>query len=101
MTVPSRDNQQRIIDHQVLLAQAGVLREQSRIARQGRIDGRAAQGELQWLREQYLSMLRAAETEVEARQLGLTDEVVREARLGMSVADAWERTRTPPVPLRR
>jgi hypothetical protein len=96
MTAPNQDNQQKIIDHEVLLAQARVVREQSRIARQERIDGKVALGELLWLREQYISMLRAAETEQEVRELGLTDEAIREANLGTSVGDAWQRAHTPP-----
>ena len=92
MTTPSRDDlEQRAIDYEVRLAHARVVQEQSRIARLQRMESKEARGELLWLREQYFSMLRAAGTEQEVRELGLTDEAVREARLGATVADAWQR----------
>lgn len=91
MTTPSQDLEQRAIDHEVRLARARTVLEACRIARLLRMESKEARGELLWLREQYFSMLRAAGTEQEVRELGLTDEAVREARLGATVAEAWQR----------
>lgn len=87
----SSDQEQRIIDHEVLLARAEAALARATVARDERRQRKAALDELLWVREQYVAILRAAATEQEARDLGLTDEVIRDVELGDSMADVWRR----------
>lgn len=88
--------EQRLVDHEVLLARTEAAIQQVRGSRQSRGERRAALQEELWVREQYVAMLRATETEQELPGLGLTDEMIREVRLGDSLAAAWHRFGPPP-----
>ncbi len=83
--------EQKLIEHEVRLStarEAGELYVASRAARQ---DERSSVADRRWYREQLISMLMEARTEADLEGLGLSDEVVREARLGNSVHEAWSR----------
>lgn len=93
MAASSNEQEQRIIDHEVRVAHTEALVEQTRAARRARVENRGLEAESQWFRQQYITMLRSAATSQELHDLGLTDELVRDARLGGSLTEAWERFR--------
>jgi hypothetical protein len=91
MDADESELEQRIIDHEARVTRTQELRAFSDGARERRREQRDANAEERWLREGMISILRAAESEREVRELGLSDEVIREARLAQSLAEAWQR----------
>jgi hypothetical protein len=83
------ETEQRLIDHEVRLSEAREAGERFTAARESRRDARGRQSDRLWYRRELIAMLRAAQTEDELHELGLSDAVVREARLGDSLAEAW------------
>lgn len=103
--------EQRLIDHEVRRGrtnEAGALFTAGRESRQ-QLRGGAAERE--WYRRELIAILADARSEAELHGLGLSDEVVREARLGDTLLEAWARfgpprhrpppTSPPPHALRR
>lgn len=80
-----------MIDHEVRLARTEAAIQRARGTRQAHGARRQALQEKLWMREQYVAMLRTASTQEELQALGLTDEMMREARLGDSLAAVWHR----------
>lgn len=91
MAVPRYD--QRIIDHEVKLTRTTAALERALAGQKARGERRQALAEALWVRQQYVAMLRSARDEGELRELGLTDEMIRDVRLGDSVSAAWRRFR--------
>jgi hypothetical protein len=91
-----QDLEQRLIDHEVRVAWAEAALARARGARRARKERRVALREELWAREQYVAMLRTAASEEELQALGLTDEMMRTAQLGSSLAAVWHRFRPPP-----
>lgn len=94
----TQEHEQRLIEHEVRLSnarEAGALYAASRDARQ---DRRTAAADRRWYRKQLISMLIEAGTEADLEGLGLSDEVMREARLGDTVHAAWTRFHPPSPP---
>lgn len=91
MNPPRQRLEQRIIDHEVRVARTRAAVQRVHATREAQRERRQALQEMLWLREQCVAMLRTAATEEELQGLGLTDEVMRELRLGDSVSAAWHR----------
>lgn len=90
--------EQRLIDHEVWLS---TFREAEEIYAAGQASRRDVQrgaADRRWYRRELVAMLSAARTEREARELGLSDAVVREARLGDTLLQAWARFRPQHLP---
>lgn len=85
----SRDEEQRIIDHEVRLSRARESVAQCHDRQQRWSDRRAATAEQDWYREEVVSILAAATTEQELQSLGLSNRVIREVGLGESLLKAW------------
>lgn len=101
MTTKGREElEQRLIDHEVRLTRAREAGELYAAARDARKEKQSGQADRRWYREQLISMLKAARTEADLEGLGLSDEVMREARLGESVHEAWTRFHFLPHPPR-
>jgi hypothetical protein len=83
--------EQRRIDHEVRLSRAREVVEGYVGGRASREERRSSAAENRWFREQVAAMLAGAAREEELAGLGLSDAMVREARLGDSVAEAWAR----------
>lgn len=97
MAASGKNLDQSIIDHEVRLGRMEAGLERVRASRQARDETRRAAAEARWFREQYVAMLRSAASEEELQGLGLSDEMIREARLGDSLLEAWKALRPPPV----
>lgn len=82
---------QRLIEHEVRLSKAREAGELYALRREAREDHWSSAADRRWYREQLISMLMAAPTEADLEGLGLSDEVMRDARLGESVHEAWAR----------
>lgn len=91
--------EQRLIDHEVRLTEAREAGETYIAGRESRMERHGSRADQRWYRGELIAMLQAADTEAELRGLGLSDAVVREARLGNSVMDAWTRFRSGRLPL--
>ncbi len=87
--------EQRLIDHEVRLTESREAIARYLGGRQSREDGRSSAAEERWFREQLIAMLAGASSEDDLAGLGLTDELVRKARLGDSLAEAWARHHHP------
>lgn len=98
--VPERTKEfeQRLIEHEVRLSKAREAGELYVAGRDARQDERSSVADYRWYRQQLISMLLSARTESELEGLGLSDEVMREARLGNSVHEAWAGFHPPPPP---
>lgn len=87
--------EQRIIEHEVLLSRTRAIIQDYLVARQERADARAATEQNAWMRTQVSDMIaRASADELEG--LGLTDELMRELRLGTSVQGVWTALHSAP-----
>jgi hypothetical protein len=86
---------QRLIEHEVRLSERREAREQYAARVAARYDRQSGQGDRRWYRGQLISMLVEARAEADLAGLGLSDEVMREARLGESVHEAWTRFHPP------
>lgn len=85
--------EQRLIDHEVRLSEAREAGQRYAASRESRQERESGQADRRWYRAELVSMLEAARTEAELQGLGINDQVVREARLGDSLLDAWNRFR--------
>ncbi len=85
---------QRIIDNEVRLSRSRALIEDTFLQRERWADAREAGEEAAWLRGRLAAMIAGA-SGGELEELGLTDDMVREAGLGNSLRDAWERLHPP------
>lgn len=91
-TTQNRDEyEQRLIDHEVRISRAREAVAKYQGGRESREERRSGAAEERWFRKQLVSMLSGAATVQDLEGLGVSDEVVREARLGESVAEAWAR----------
>lgn len=94
MTGRGRDEiEQRLIDHEVRLSEAREAAELYAAGRESRQEGRLGQADRRWYRAELVSILAGARTEADLHGLGLSDRVVREARLGETLREAWTRFR--------
>lgn len=93
--------EQRLIDHEVRRGRVLEARERFVASRERRQELRSRRGGLHWYRRELAAILAAARTEQELHELGLSDEVVREARLGDTLREAWGRFRLPPTSAER
>ena len=91
--------QQRMIEHEVRLSEAREAGEEYAVRLGDRFDQQSGYADRRWYRDQLVSMLMEARTEADLAGLGLSDEVIREARLGESVHEAWTRYHPPPPQL--
>lgn len=82
---------QRLIEHEVRLSERREAREEYAARLKVRHDQLSGHADGRWYRDQLISMLMEARTEADLSGLGLSDEVMREARLGDSVHAAWTR----------
>ncbi|HEX6371899.1 MAG TPA: hypothetical protein VF006_23450 [Longimicrobium sp.] len=97
MTAQRREDlDQRLIEHEVRLSKAREAGEQHAAFRDAWEVQQSGRADRQWYRRQLISMLAEARTEADLTGLGLSDEVIREARLGKSVHEAWTRFHPPP-----
>jgi hypothetical protein len=87
--------EQRLIDHEVRRGRVDEAREQFTALRESRWESRSSWEDWRWYRRELIAMLAAAGTEAELRGLGLSDEVIREARLGATLLEAWARFHLP------
>jgi hypothetical protein len=85
----TKEFEQRLIEHEVRLSKAREAGERYALGREAREDQWSSAEDRRWYREQLISMLIEARTEADLEGLGLSDEVIREARLGDSVHAAW------------
>ena len=83
------DAQQQIIDHEVRLSRAAALVHEYQRRRSLRAEARLHWEQATWLRRQLAGMI-ADMPRDELHELGLTDQMVREARLGDSLQAAWD-----------
>lgn len=90
--------EQRMIDHEVRLTRAREAGQMYVARLRARQERESNEAERQWYRRELISMLRSARTEADLHGLGLSDRVVREARLGGSLLEAWARFCPPPPP---
>lgn len=93
MTRRMEDIQQRMIDHEVRMSEAREIGELYTASRESRHERQISQADGRWYRGELIAMLTAARSERDLHGLGLSDDVVREARLGDSLAEAWTRFR--------
>lgn len=87
--------EQKLIDHEVRVSEAREIGERHVAGRDVRRERTSSQADRRWYRRELVDMLTAARTEDDLRELGLSDEVVREAGLGDSLMEAWARFRGP------
>lgn len=87
--------EQRMLDHEMRLSRTAELVLRYRAARRARLAARAAWEQDTWMRREISEMIAAARRD-ELDHLGLTDDVVRELRLGDSVLEAWEKLHPAP-----
>lgn len=87
--------QQRMIEHEVRLSEKREAGEQYTARLEARFDQQSGHADRRWYRDQLVSMLMEARAEADLSGLGLSDEVIREARLGESVHEAWTRFHPP------
>jgi hypothetical protein len=87
---------QRLIEHEVRISERREAREQYVAGLGVRHDQQSGQADRRWYRGQLISMLMEARTEADLAGLGLSDEAIREARLGESVHTAWTRFHSSP-----
>lgn len=97
MARPTTDREQSLIDHEVRVSRTQETMHLAHEGRERRRDGRSIRAEDAWVRDQLIHMLKGAETEEELSDLGLSDDVIQEARLGDSVVEAWSRYRPYPL----
>ncbi|MBW3570500.1 MAG: hypothetical protein KY467_05295 [Gemmatimonadetes bacterium] len=88
--------EQRLIDHEVRLSEARETGYRYTAARELRRERGSREADRRWYRGELVAMLTAARTERELHGLGLSDQVVREARLGDSLLEAWMRFHPQP-----
>ena len=88
--------EQRLIDHEVRLSEARESGYRYAAARDVRRERHGSEADRRWYRGELIAMLTAARSERELHGLGLSDQVVREARLGDSLLEAWTRFRPQP-----
>ncbi|WP_420129257.1 hypothetical protein [Longimicrobium sp.] len=81
--------EQKLIDHEVRISEAREAGEVFAAGRDARLERSRSQADRRWYRAELIAMLGAARTERELRELGLSDAVVREARLGDSLLAVW------------
>ena len=84
--------EQQIIDHEVRMSRALEGLAKVRGGRQGRVGQRAALAEQDWYREEIVSILKAAATEQELADLGLSDTVIRGTAALRSGSSGMKRT---------
>lgn len=87
----SPEQEQRVINFEVLMSrtrEAAVRFDAMRLGRRQRL---ADVQERRWYRRELIAILGSAPTEREVADLGLSNEMVREARLGNTVKEAWAR----------
>jgi hypothetical protein len=85
--------QQRIIDHEARLSRAAGLVHDYQERQRARAAARLSWEQSAWLRRQLAQMI-AESPRDELHALGLTDEMVRESRLGDTLQAAWDRSHT-------
>jgi|GEM_PF-3936973 len=90
--------EQQVIDHQVLLSRTREIIHDYVAGQQGRTEARDSLQQSIWIRRQIADMI-ARSTPDELDALGLTDDMMRELRLGTSVQAAWEALHPPPLPI--
>lgn len=99
MAARSREElEQRLIDHEVRLSEARETGQRYTASLKLCQASQSGQADRRWYRGELVSMLAAARTEADLHGLGLSDEVVRDARLGKSLREAWERFRPGGAP---
>lgn len=82
---------QRSIDHEVRLTELRERRQQYAVSRQSLRERESGRADRRWYRGELIAMLAAARAEADLRGLGLSDDVVREARLADTLTEAWAR----------
>jgi hypothetical protein len=95
MASSRESRQQRLIEHEMRLSRTRALIDRYAAWMQERDDARDAGRETAWVRRRMAEMIAGASPD-ELHALGVTDEVVREMRLGTSLRDAWSRLHPPP-----
>jgi hypothetical protein len=90
-----KEFEQKVIDHEVRMSKAREVGQVYSDGRDSRTAGRSTQADRRWYRAELVGMLREARSEADLRGLGFSDDVVREARLGDTLLDAWARFRLP------
>jgi hypothetical protein len=95
MALDGGSREQRIIDHQVLLSRTREIMERFAARERAWGDRREARQQTAWLRRQLADLIASASPE-DLEALGVTDQAVREVRLGASVQAVWRRLHVPP-----
>ena len=96
MGTRGENREQRIIDHEVRLSRTREIVERF-AAREGVWAERyEARQQTAWLRRRLIDLIASTPLE-EMENLGLTDQSVRDVRLGTSVREVWERLHPPPA----
>ena len=97
MTARSREEtEQRLIDHEVQMSKVRETRQRHAATRESWQVRESGRADRRWYRGELITMLAGARTEADLHGLGLSDAMVREARLGDTLAEAWTRFRPPP-----
>jgi hypothetical protein len=89
---------QKLIDHEVRVTKAREAGEIHAAGRDSLAERQNSQADRRWYRGELVAMLTAARSEADLHGLGLSDAVVREARLGDSLLEAWTRFRSRCLP---
>lgn len=97
MAESGENREQRIIDHEVRLSRTREIVEGYAAGRRARGESREAWRQAAWMRERLAGLIAGASLE-ELDSLGVTDQVVRELRLGASVQAVWRRLHSSPPP---
>jgi hypothetical protein len=90
---------QKLIDHEVRVSKAREAGEIHAAGRDSLRERQSSQADRRWYRGELIAMLTAACSEADLHGLGLSDAVVREARLGDSLLEAWTRFRPRHLPV--
>jgi len=99
MAAPRRKEfDQKLIDHEVRMSKMREAGEIHAAGRDSLRERQSRQADRRWYRGELVAMLTAARSEADLQGLGLSDDVVREARLGDSLLEAWTRFRFRHLP---
>lgn len=91
----TQETEQRMIDTEVRRSVAREADEAFTAARDAHQERESSRADRRWYRGELIAMLTAAKTASDLHELGLSDDVVREARLGDTLVQAWARFRPP------
>lgn len=95
MTRSREAREQQAIDHEVRLSRSRAIIHDYVVGQQGREEARDSWQQTAWMRGQVADMIAHASRD-ELESLGLTDDMIRELRLGTSLQAAWEAQHLPP-----